>query len=409
MNAGIDDIEGYVGRAFLNVERLAEVRKLNPSRYRKLLMRGKSVNLPCEDPVTNAVNAAMPLLARRSKEEIKNIEYLVVGTESGLDFGKPLSTYIHELLELPRTCRSFEVKHACYGGTLALQTALAMVATSQNPESLALVICSDSASRIDIDSYWEPAQGAGAIAILISSKPSILALDIGNSGFCSYHVMDTFRPRADTEVGNSDLSVASYLTCLEESYRNYIDKNPGSSIRDFDHLFFHIPFVGILRGAHRLLMRKSTDFTRLEIEQHFSESLEKSSFFSRDIGNVYGSAIYFSLCSTLAFGNVQPGHRACFFSYGSGCGSEFYSGIFREGFSQCLGPGRIAQQIDERYELDIESYELISTLSEQRFSGVIQADMSPDLYAEAYQNCMEGSGLARLKKISNYERIYGFA
>src|SRR5581483_2266997 len=97
----------------IGVAELLAARGLDRSRMSNLLMERKSVNLPVEDPVTNAVNAAKPLVDGLTPAEREAIELVVIGTESGLDFGKPISTYVAHYLGLPRRCRSFEVKHAC--------------------------------------------------------------------------------------------------------------------------------------------------------------------------------------------------------------------------------------------------------------------------------------------------------
>src|SRR2546423_3474467 len=120
MGVGIEAMNIYVGRSFLDVRQLFQVRGLDMKRFSNLLMVQKSVNLPWEDTVTNAVNAGKPLLDRLSEDEKNRIELVIVGTESGVDFGKSISTYIHDYLGLSRRCRSFEVKHACYGGDPAL-------------------------------------------------------------------------------------------------------------------------------------------------------------------------------------------------------------------------------------------------------------------------------------------------
>src|SRR5262245_54871251 len=128
MSVGIEAINVYAARASLDVRQLFEARGLDMQRFSNLMMTEKSVNLPCEDPVTNAVNAAKPIVDGLAPEDRDRIELLIVGTESGLDFAKPISTYIHEYLGLSRRCRSFETKHACYGGTAAFQMAARFVA-----------------------------------------------------------------------------------------------------------------------------------------------------------------------------------------------------------------------------------------------------------------------------------------
>src|SRR5688500_8985073 len=111
MAVGIESINAYVGRTSLGVRELFEARGLEMQRFGNLMMERKSVNLPCEDAVTNAVNAALPLVEALDPAERARVELVVVGTESGIDFGKSISTYIQEHLGLGRRCRSFEVKH----------------------------------------------------------------------------------------------------------------------------------------------------------------------------------------------------------------------------------------------------------------------------------------------------------
>src|SRR3954470_12788447 len=107
MAVGIESVNAYIGRTSFGVRELFEARGLISYRFDNLMMERKSVNLPCEDPVSNGVNAAKPLVAALSPAQRDQIELVVVGTESGLDFGKPISTYIHHYLELSRQCRSF--------------------------------------------------------------------------------------------------------------------------------------------------------------------------------------------------------------------------------------------------------------------------------------------------------------
>src|ERR1051325_6839596 len=121
MGVGIEAINVYAGRACLDIRQLFQARGLDMRRFGNLMMAQKSANLPCEDPVTNAVNAAKPLVDAVSPAERERIELVIVGTEPGLAYAKPISTYVHECLGLGRCCRSFEPKHACYGGTAALQ------------------------------------------------------------------------------------------------------------------------------------------------------------------------------------------------------------------------------------------------------------------------------------------------
>ena len=50
------------------------------------------MGVPCEDAVTNGVNAAKPIIDSLSEEEKNSIELIITSSESGIDFGKSIST-----------------------------------------------------------------------------------------------------------------------------------------------------------------------------------------------------------------------------------------------------------------------------------------------------------------------------
>src|SRR6187402_3507541 len=123
-SVGIESLNVFGGTAVVDVMSLARHRNLDTKRFENLLMKEKAVALPYEDPVTYAVNAAKPLVDALSEEAKQRIEMVVTCTESGIDFGKSLSTYVHQHLGLSRNCRLFEVKQACYSGTVGYQNAV---------------------------------------------------------------------------------------------------------------------------------------------------------------------------------------------------------------------------------------------------------------------------------------------
>jgi polyketide biosynthesis 3-hydroxy-3-methylglutaryl-CoA synthase-like enzyme PksG len=178
--------------------------------------------------VSCAVTAAKPIVDALTPEERGRIDMVVVGSESGVDFVKSISTYVHHYLGLSRSCRLFEVKQACYGGTAALQTATGFVASQVSPGAKALVIGTDIGRATIRGSYVEPSQGAGAVAFLVSDNPEILELDFGANGYHGYEVMDTCRPAPDVETGDSDLSLIAYLDCLEHAFAEYARRVQGA-------------------------------------------------------------------------------------------------------------------------------------------------------------------------------------
>lgn len=410
MTVGIEAIHPYVGRLSLGAAELFAARGLDASRMANLLMERKSVNLPIEDPVTNAVNAAKPLIDALSPAERDAIELVIVGTESGLDFGKPISTYIAHYLGLSRRCRSFETKHACYGGTAALQMALSFVKASPRPAVKALVIAADASSVAARNTYWEPSQGAGAVAMIVSNEPHVLAVDFGANGYHSFEVMDTLRPRADLEAGDSDLSILSYMACLEASYEHYCELVHGADAGNFfKYLVYHTPFAGMVKSAHRRLLRKAGGWTANDIEADFATRVEPSIRACQQVGNIYSAALYLALCSLLENAAEDSPQRIGLFSYGSGCASEFYSGVIEPDGMRRFRQFGMSGAIAGRLALGMEDYEAISNLSLQRMCGV--QDLEPDLapYRHILQSKFDGSGLLLLSRISNFHREYRWA
>lgn len=407
MAVGIEALNCYVGRACFEVEELFRERGLDVARLGNLMMTRKSVNLPCEDAVTNAVNAARPLLAALDERDRARIELLVVGTESGVDLGKPISTYVHRHLGLPPACRSFEVKHACYGGTAALHTAAGIIAGSPVPGAKALVIAADAPGSGSRGTYWEPSEGAGAAAMLVGRDCEVLELDVGASGTHTFEVMDTLRPRADVAVVDSDLSLLSYLTCLEHSFAAYRERVVGADIvGTFAYLVFHTPFAGMVKGAHRTLLRKQGALPAVDADADFEARVAPTVGFASQVGNLFSASLYLALASLLETAAPATPARIGLFSYGSGCASEFFSGVLGPDAVDAVGRFRIGDRIAARRKLTMPEYDRLITLGGDRGHGVESRTFDPAPYAELYRELVEGSGLLVLDRIDRYHREY---
>lgn len=129
VRVGVEAINYYAGSAYVDVSKIVISRNMDYKRFENLLMKEKTVPMNYEDPVSLAVNAAKPIVDALSSEEKEQIQMLITCTESGIDFGKSLSTYIHHYLGLSRNCRMFELKNACFSGTAGYQNALNFVAS----------------------------------------------------------------------------------------------------------------------------------------------------------------------------------------------------------------------------------------------------------------------------------------
>lgn len=408
-SVGIEALNFYAGRAKLDVSDLARTRGLDMRRFENLLLHEKSVALNFEDPVSFAVNAAKPLVDALSLEEKQSIELLVVATESGLDFGKPVSSYVHDYLQLSRHCRNFEVKHACYGGTAALTVATNVVRANPFPNKKALVIATDVARPIP-HTYAEPSQGAAAVAMLISDRPTVLSIDIGANGFYGYEVMDSCRPTPEIETGDADLSLLSYLDCLEHSFQHYQERVSDVDFQDtFGYLAFHTPFGGLVKGAHRAMMRKLKHVPPAEVDEDFRKRLEPSLHYPQQIGNVYSGSLYLSLAGVIQLGQYPHPKRIGLFSYGSGCCSEFFSGVSDAGSQAAITDMQIGLDLQTRHPLSMEEYEQLIKLNRDAMFGVRDAKIDSKCLADVYREQFEDRGLLFLKQVSHYHREYDWS
>lgn len=361
---GIEAINAFAGSAYISVEKLAVHRKLDPARFTNLLMKEKTVTLPYEDPVTFGLNAARPIVDALSPEEKDRIEMVISCTESAFDFGKSMSTYFHKHLGLNRNCRLFEIKNACYSGVAGLQAAINFVLSQTSPGAKALVIATDI-SRLLGDqtkeqefSFFEPSAGAGAVAMLVSDRPYVFQVDVGASGYYGFEVMDTCRPIADSEAGDADLSLLSYLDCFEGAYREYAKRVDGVDFaKTFGYLAMHTPFGGMIKGAHRDMMRKIVKANPRDIEADFQRRVTPGLAYCQRVGNIMGATTMLSLLSTIEHGDFTTPQRVGVFSYGSGCCSEFFSGVVTKEGQERVRAMRVNEQLDRRYELTMEEYD----------------------------------------------------
>jgi hydroxymethylglutaryl-CoA synthase len=349
MNIGIDKISFYTSHSYVDLKTLAEARSVESDKYYIGIGQEKmGIPAPDEDVVTLGASAAYPLMLNG---ELEDVELLLFATESGIDQSKAAGTYVHGLLEMPSRCRSVELKQACYSGTAAIQLAIGFVA--RNPTKKALVICSDIA-RYELSSPGEATQGCGSVAMLISANPRILAID-PESGYYTEDVMDFWRPNYRSEaLVDGKYSTMVYIHALMESWKQYADLS-GRSLSDFDRFCYHIPFTKMAEKAHQKLCRKNKVETSKEEMQAL---LEESLRYSRITGNCYAGSMYVGLTSLLdTSADDLTGKRIGFYSYGSGCVGEFFSGVVQPGYQDHLYADQHRNMLENRSELTYQQYE----------------------------------------------------
>ncbi|AFI28402.1 MULTISPECIES: polyketide biosynthesis 3-hydroxy-3-methylglutaryl-ACP synthase PksG [Bacillus] len=415
VSAGIEAMNVFGGTAYLDVMELAKYRRLDTARFENLLMKEKAVALPYEDPVTFGVNAAKPIIDALSEAEKDRIELLITCSESGIDFGKSLSTYIHEHLGLNRNCRLFEIKQACYSGTAGFQMAVNFILSQTSPGAKALVIASDISRFLIAEggdalsedwSYAEPSAGAGAVAVLVGENPEVFQIDPGANGYYGYEVMDTCRPIPDSEAGDSDLSLMSYLDCCEQTFLEYQKRVPGANYQDtFQYLAYHTPFGGMVKGAHRTMMRKVAKMKTAGIETDFLNRVKPGLNYCQRVGNIMGAALFLALASTIDQGRFDSPKRIGCFSYGSGCCSEFYSGITTPEGQKRQRTFDIEKHLDRRYQLSMEEYELLFKGSGMVRFGTRNVKLDFEMIPGIMKSTQEKPRLF-LEEISEFHRKY---
>src|SRR5690625_3119718 len=113
LKIGIDKLGFYIPDLFLDMNNLAIARDVEPEKFTIGIGQEKMSLAPItQDPVTLAANAALKILDEQDKQEI---DFVIFGTETGIDSSKSAGVYVHQLLGLNPEARTIEVKQACYG------------------------------------------------------------------------------------------------------------------------------------------------------------------------------------------------------------------------------------------------------------------------------------------------------
>jgi 3-hydroxy-3-methylglutaryl CoA synthase len=402
---GIEKINIYGSSLILDQRKLAEARGMDPQKVvADFLIDTRSLNPLYEDAVTMGVNAAESML---TGEDRQAIGMLVVGTESSVDFGKPISTNIHGALGLPTNVRNFETKHACYGGVAALDTALNWVASGLNRGRKALVISTDF-SRMHLNTKEEFVLGGVSAAALVSDSPRVVEYELLKRGTWTSDVSDTFRPSARHEVGNNEVSLYTYLDALEGAYNDYAE-TAGEPV-DFDSYFaqncYHTPFPGMAFQAHRTLCNLARPRSKREIRESFARKTEPSLMYARRVGSTYGASNFLGICGiAMSSPGTKAGDRISFFSYGSGAIGEFYSGFLCPEARDVVAGMGIDASLDGRREVNVKEYETIETMREQ---AIEQACFTPDFSIPDgwYDHHYRGKRRLVLRQVKDFYRSY---
>ncbi len=385
MTIGIDKIGFATSQYVLNLEELAQARGQKIEKYTTgLMLDALSITPITEDIVTMAASAAQEIL---TDDDRASIDMVIIATESGIDQSKAASVYVHRLLDIQPFARSIEIKEACYAGTAGLNYAKLHV--EKNPESKVLVIASDIA-KYGIESAGESTQGAGAVAMLVTSNPRI-ATFLDDNVAQTRDIYDFWRPNySTTPFVDGIYSTKQYLDSLKTTWAEY-QKRHEAELSDFAAFCFHLPYPKLaLKGLNKIMPKDMDNQAKNQLTDNFDLSIQ----YSRQVGNIYTGSLYLGLLSLLENSQtLKAGDKIGLFSYGSGAVSEIFSLQLVDGFKGMLRSNRMAD-LEKRRALSIGDYE---KLFYEEADLTEDGSASFDTYA---------TGDYALKSIQNHQRIY---
>ena len=390
MKVGIDAIAFDIAKIHLPIKTLANTRNIEPEKLEKGLGLIK-MTLPdiYQDSVVFGANALTKLI-QDNDINLSEISRIYVGTESGIDSSKPIASFLLSLMEEKfgtdslSECDAVDFTFACIGGVDALQNCLDFIRL--NPEKKAIVVTTDIA-KYDLNSTGEYTQGAGALAMLVTSNPKIIAFD-QNWATNTKGLFDFFKPYrtiSKSEItGNSsnepwfenlesEIEIHKEQPVFDGQFSNqcYMDrtrnayfsfkklKNSEETIYDsWESIIMHLPYsfqgrrmlseiytldakTKILSGNEDVseYQNKLKEVSKSEEYKSFvTQKLLPAELASSLIGNLYTGSIFMGLLSTFAhFYNSEKeisGKTFGFLAYGRGSKSKVFEGEIQENWKE---------------------------------------------------------------------------
>jgi len=375
---GIGDIGIYVPRLQMNIDSLLESRaRAQPQLSRVMRRAAKKTGqisfrfpAPWEDTATFAANAATEVLERLSVEQRERIRYVLVGTETAVDLAKPVASYVHGMLKktgyaLGSALSTYDIKHACAGGTSALLSAASNLICSGTDRERGLVISSDIA-RYDAPSTAEFTQGGGSAALIVEKNPRLLEINLKIQGYFSSDVDDFFRPlNSITAKVKGRYSMDCYQSALKAAFEDYCNRtqqSPSKCIDEIDYIALHVPFPTMPEIALRRLLSDSCEKSEAEIEHFIQRSgFIDAMYLCKFFGNLYTASLYTYLAALLhqeyhRIGEGIVGKRVLMASYGSGNTMTVFASRICEDAPKLISLWNIEKLKDTLREASFDEY-----------------------------------------------------
>jgi len=413
MKTGIDAIAFDVAKIHLPIKTLANARNIEPEKLEKGLGLIK-MTLPDahQDTVVFGANALTKLIVENNLK-LDEITRIYVGTESAIDSSKPIASFLIALMEQKfgentlSECDVVDFTFACIAGVDALQNCIDFV--TLNPNKKAIVVTTDFA-KYDLNSTGEYTQGAGALAMLVTSNPRIIAFD--NCWATSTKgVFDFFKPyrqipkqeitrnnNNDIWFGNleAEIEIHKDQPVFDGQYSNqcYMErtKNAYFSLKKLKHtdsslyaswfsIIMHLPYsfqgrrmlseIYALDHENKIISGEESDveyqnklkeISKLEEYKSFvTQKLQPAEIASSLIGNLYTGSIFMGFLSTLCHFHATKteitNKKFGFLAYGSGSKSKVFEGTIQENWEKSISKTNLFETLEESHEINFETYE----------------------------------------------------
>ncbi|TRW22750.1 hydroxymethylglutaryl-CoA synthase [Flavobacterium zepuense] len=423
MTTGIDAIAFDIAKIHLPVKTLAGARNIDPDKLEKGLGLIK-MTLPDahQDAVVFGANALTRLITDNTINPAE-IARIYVGTESGIDSSKPIGSFLVSLMEQKfghntfAGCDTVDFTFACIGAVDALHNCLDFIRL--NPGKKAIVVATDIA-KYDLESTGEYTQGAGAIAMLVTESPRIIAFD-NNWAVSTKGVFDFFKPyraltkqqitnieanepwfdnlervieiHKDQPVFDGQYSNVCYTDRTREAYNSFkkLTNTTGSLYNTWEGIMMHLPYAYQGRRMFAELFALDADTPLLtgnedpadyqnrvreisksdDYKAFVAQKLQPAEEASSLIGNLYTGSVFMGFLSAIAryaeTGRDATGKTIGFLAYGSGSKSKVFQGTLQQGWKAAAQNARLFENLAQSYAIDFEAYQKLHK-KEQDFS-----------------------------------------
>ncbi|MBI3486263.1 hydroxymethylglutaryl-CoA synthase [Candidatus Daviesbacteria bacterium] len=301
---GIVGYGAYVPRFRIKVLDIANAwGKFGEDLSKSLGVLEKAVAAIDEDALTLGVEAATRAL-NSSQINLKDIEAILVGSESHPFAVNPTATTLGQILNIPNNYLASDLEFACKAGTSAIQLIYGLVESGKIKTGLAIGTDSAQAKPGDVLEYTA---GAGAGCFIIG-KQKVIANILGFTSYSS-NTPDFWRRDGQKYPSHAGRFTGepAYFEHVTQATKALFEKykvNPS----DFDYAIFHMP-----NGKFPLQVTKKLGFSDAQI---------KDGFIVPKIGNPYSASSLLGLASVL---DIAKPHKKIFVcSYGSGAGSDAF-------------------------------------------------------------------------------------